>query len=155
MLVLNLNLQNKRIMKPIRLRITVLLAVIFIAGKLYAQHDHPKSPLKILFVGYDPSKPLPEFTRSYPGMMSKEEFIAEYPVRMPAFKALLSEYFAEVKTEDCRDWKVADSDPYDVTIFDFKTTPLEEARTEKGANGETKYIAAKYLPDNFSKPVVF
>lgn len=142
-------------MKHIHLRVVILLAVTLVMGNLYAQHSHPKSPLKILFVGYDPSKPLPEFTRSYPGMMSKEEFIAEYPVRMPAFKKLLSEYFAEVKTEDCRDWKPADSDPYDVTIFDFKTTPLEEARTEKGANGETKYIAAKYLPDNFSKPVVF
>jgi hypothetical protein len=142
-------------MKHMRLHLALLLAVILIAGKLDAQQSRPKSSLKILFVGYDPSKPLPEFNRSYPGMMSKEEFIAEYPVRMPAFKKLLSEYFAEVKTEDCRDWKAADSGPYDVTIFDFKTTPLEEARTEKGVNGETKYIPAKYLSDNFSKPVVF
>lgn len=142
-------------MKYSQLRVVILFVLTVMSGTLYAQHNHPKSPLKILFVGYDPSKPLPEFNRSYPGMMSKEEFIAEYPVRMPAFKKLLSEYFAEVKTEDCRDWKVADSDPYDVTIFDFKTTPLEEARTEKGPNGETKYIPAKYLPDNFSKPVIF
>lgn len=133
----------------------VLLAMFLMAGRLWAQDKHFKSPLKILFVGYDPSKPLPEFNRSYPGMMSKEEFIAEYPVRMPAFKNLLDTYFAEVRTIDCRDWKPSDSDPYDVTIFDFKTTPLEEAKTEKAADGETKYIAAKYLPDNFSKPVVF
>ena len=142
-------------MKKTRLHLVVLLAAALVAGKLYAQQSHPRSPLKILFVGYDPSKPLPEFNRSYPGMMSKEEFNAEYPVRMPAFKKLLGEYFAEVKTIDCRDWKPADSDPYDVTIFDFKTTPLEEARTEKGADGKTKYISGKYLPENFSKPVVF
>lgn len=142
-------------MKHPYLRLVIVLALVVCRGGVYAQNSHLKSPLKILFVGYDPSKPLPEFTRSYPGMMSKEEFIAEYPVRMPAFKQLLSEYFAEVKTIDCRDWKSSDSDPFDVTIFDFKTTPLKEARTEKEANGETKYIAAKYLPDNFSKPVVF
>lgn len=114
-----------------------------------------KYNLKVLFVGYDPAKPMPEFKRSYPGMESKELFTAEYPVRMPAFKALLSTYFTEVTTEDCRDWKPADSDPYDVTIFDFKTTALEEAKTEKGADGETHYISARYLPDDFSKPTVF
>jgi len=133
----------------------MLVSAIFLTAASWAQTNHPKSPLKILFVGYDPSKPMPEFKRSYPGMMSKEGFEAEYPVRMPAFKKLLSEYFSEVKTIDCRDWKAADSDPYDVTIFDFKPNALEEARTEKGANGETKYISAKYLPDNFSKPVIF
>lgn len=133
----------------------ILLAFVCAATTLFSQNSHPKSPLKVLFVGYDPSKPLPEFSRSYPGMMSKEAFVAEYPVRMPAFENLLSQYFDEVKTIDCRDWKPADSDPYDVTIFDFKTTPLEEARSEKDPDGETKYIAAKYLPDNFSKPVIF
>ena len=142
-------------MKNFRLFTIIIVAFISLAGELKAQQGHPKSSLKILFVGYDPSKPLTEFSRTYPGSMSKEEFIAEYPVRMPAFKELLGEYFAEVKTIDCRDWKVTDSDPYDVTIFDFKTTALEEARTEKGPDGETKYLAAKYLPDNFSKPVVF
>src|SRR6185312_9624780 len=139
-----------------KLKIVLLLVLgVGLAGKIYTQPVSHKSSLRILFVGYDPSKPLPEFSRFYPGMMSKEEFTAEYPVRMPAFKELLSKYFAEVKAIDCRDWKPADSDPYDVTIFDFKPKPLAEARTEKGTNGETKYIAAKYLPDNFSKPVVF
>jgi hypothetical protein len=88
-------------------------------------------------------------------MMSKEEFIAEYSVRMPAFRQLLSEYFTQVKTIDCRDWKPSDSEPYDVTIFDFVPRKLEDARTEKGADGKTKYISARYLPDGFSKPVVF
>jgi hypothetical protein len=133
----------------------MLLGSVLLAGTVRAQQSHPKSPLKILFVGYDPSKPLPQFDRSYPGMMSREAFIAEYPVRMPAFKKLLSEYFAEVKTMDCRDWRAEDSEPYDVTIFDFKTRALQEAKMEKGAGGETKYIPARYLPDNFSKPVVF
>jgi hypothetical protein len=140
--------------KNLILAISILL-IACVTLNLQAQSIHGKSPLKVLFVGYDPSKTIPEFDRSYPGMMSKEEFIAEYPIRMPAFEKLLNEYFTEVKTIDCRDWKPSDSGPYDVTIFDFKTTPLQEAKTEKGTNGETKYIAAEYLPKNFSKPVVF
>jgi hypothetical protein len=126
--------------------VLLLLAVIITEANVAAQSPGGKNSLKVLFVGYDPSKPMPESKRYYPGMMSKELFTAEYPVRMPAFKQLLSAYFSEVKTMDCRDWKPADSDPYDVTIFDFKTKPLPD--TAKGK-------PAKYLPDNFSKPVIF
>ena len=133
-------------------RLSLVAAALLMGMSVTGQS---KYPLKVLFVGYDPVKPMPEFKRYYPGMESKELFTAEYPVRMPAFKALLSEYFADVKTEDCRDWKVADSDPFDVTIFDYKTTALEEAKTEKGADGTEKYISARYLPDNFSKPTIF
>ena len=131
-----------------------LLAVLFTLTS-NAQTGHQKSPLKVLYVGYDPSAPMPDMERSAPGMMSKELFAAEYQVRMPAFRQLLSSYFSEVKTIDCRQWKPADSDPYDVTIFDFKPKAIEEARQEKNADGTTKYISAKYLPDDFSKPVVF
>ena len=142
-------------MKQIINRISQLIVLLIFSAAVYAQTGASKSPLKILFVGYDPSKPMPEITRFAPGMMSKEAFTAEYPVRMPAFKELLSRYFKEVKTMDCRDWKASDSDPYDVTIFDFRPAALEPARTEKKANGGTDYISARYLPDNFSKPVVF
>lgn len=137
------------------LKAAILTVLVYMGGTLYAQNFHSKSPLKILYVGYDPSKPLPEMKNYAPGMMTQEGFIAEYPERMPAFKKLLSQYFAEVKTMDCRDWKPADSDPFDVTIFDFKPKAIEEARQEKKADGSTKYISAKYLPDDFSGPVVF
>lgn len=131
--------------------ITLLLVLALFAGSVFAQ----KSAVKVLFVGYDPAKPMPEILRSAPGMMSEEGFKAQYPVRMPAFKTLLSQYFSEVKTMDCRDWNPADSEPYDVTIFDFRTKQVEPAKTEKLANGQTNYTAARYLPDNFSKPVIF
>ncbi|GAO43018.1 hypothetical protein [Flavihumibacter petaseus] len=139
-----------------RSRIIFLLACLAVlaAGQLAAQSGS-KTKLKVLFVGYDPSKPAPETSRSYPGMMSKEEFLKEYPVRMPAFKALLSQYFTEVATVDCRDWKAADSEPYDVTIFDFRTKELEPTRWDTTADGERRYISPRYLPDNFSRPVVF
>lgn len=127
----------------------LLLMISIPAALLQAQQ---KSRLKVLFVGYDPGKPLPEFKRSYPGMMSKEAFTAEYPVRMPAFKALLDQYFTEVSTIDCRDYKPADSGPFDVTIFDFKPNPLPATDGTKTDGGRAK---AKYFPEDFSKPVVF
>lgn len=144
-------------MKKKILPVFLLLAMTICIGPLMAQQGTARSPLKVLFVGYDPAKPMPvsKDQRMYPGGMSKELFGKEYPVRMPAFKKLLSAYFTEVKTIDCRDWKPADSDPYDVTIFDFATAPLEPAKTEKDAAGKEKYTPARYLPDNFSKPVIF
>ncbi|MBV4359248.1 hypothetical protein [Pinibacter aurantiacus] len=142
-------------MKHRIIKLILAVAVICLGGQLSAQ-TVAKAKMKVLFVGYDPSKQMPESKRSYPGMMSKELFAKEYPVRMPAFKALLSQYFTEVATIDCRDWKPSDSDPYDVTIFDFKTKELEPTRQDTDANGRTtKYVSARYLPDNFSKPVVF
>lgn len=132
------------------------LCLLMLIGSVFTisasgQSTNGKQKLKVLYVGYDPSRPLPEITRMAPGGMSKEGFIAEYPVRMPAFKALLNTYFTEVATMDCRDWKPADSESYDVTVFDFKPNPL--------AQQDSARIKAKqrplYLPDNFSKPTVF
>jgi len=133
----------------------IWLVVAYFATTNIARSQQPKSPLKVLFVGYDPSQPMPVFKNRYPGEMTDVGFAAQYPVRMPAFKALLDQYFTVVATIDCRDWKPKDSDPYDVTIFDFKPAALEPSRQEKKANGEVDYIAARYLPDNFSKPVIF
>lgn len=133
-----------------------VLSIFILCVQTAAQSGIRKKPLKVLFVGYDPSKPMPQATRSYPGMMSKELFTAEYPVRMPAFKQLLSTYFTGVQTMDCRDWKPSDSDPYDVTIFDFKPNPLPAtAAASATANGKAAPSRPKYLPDNFAKPVVF
>ncbi|KLT67065.1 hypothetical protein [Pedobacter sp. BMA] len=109
----------------------------------------------VLFVGYDPAKALPEIKRMAPGMMSAKDFIAQYPSRMPAFKELLSRYFSTVKTIDCRDWKPEDSQGYDVTVFDFPTSILEPEKREKLESGKIENIPARYLPDNFDKPVIF
>ncbi|WP_341838863.1 hypothetical protein [Chitinophaga caseinilytica] len=136
--------------------ISRLICLFMLAGALFAssataQSRPPLRPLKVLFVGYDPARPLPEMTRSAPGGMSKEGFIAEYPVRMPAFKALLSQYFSEVATMDCRDWKPADSNPYDVTIFDFRPNPLPQQDSAR----LKRRLRPAFLPDDFSRPVVF
>ena len=141
-------------MKKENLKFGVLVVLMFLNTLLSAAVP-PKIQMKVLFVGYDPGKPAPTLGRFCPGMMTKEGFLAEYPVRMPAFKALLHEYFSNVATIDCRDWKPEDSEPYDVTIFDFSTKVIEPARQERLISGGTKYVPARYLPDNFSKPVVF
>ncbi|WP_316792014.1 hypothetical protein [Pedobacter frigoris] len=136
------------------MRKLMILVLLVLAVPVLAQQPG-LNKTKVLFVGYDPGKPLPDMKRSAPGMMSEKDFTAEYSVRMPAFKGLLSQYFGEVKTMDCRDWKPADSEPYDVTIFDFPTTVIEPAKQEKDEKGNVQYISARYLPDNFSKPVIF
>jgi len=120
------------------------MLIVLLSGMMarsIAQEVQAKSALKILFVGYDPARTPQEFRKG------ADEFTAKDSIRMPAFKELLSRYFAKVSTMDCRDWKPEDSGPFDVTIFDYRTTPIE-----KGNNRE---ISARYLPDNFSKPVVF
>lgn len=145
-------------MKIILKRVCFSLFFLLLIGALTAQSNHAKSKLKVLYVGYDPSKPMPQDKAGFgnPGGMSKEGFAREYSLRMPSFKKLLSEYFAEVKTIDCRDWKPADSEPFDVTVFDFKTTMIDTARMVTDANGRpVRYYTAKYINEDFTKPVVF
>jgi hypothetical protein len=141
-------------MKKVNLKYGVLMLLIFFNTLLIAAIP-PKNPMKVLFVGYDPSKAAPALGRFAPGMMTKEGFLAEYPLRMPAYKALLQQYFTNVATMDCRDWKPEDSEGYDVTIFDFSTKVIEPARQERLSNGTTRSVSARYLPDNFSRPVIF
>src|SRR5690606_29375358 len=54
-----------------------------------------------------------------------------------------------------RDWKAGDSEAYDVTVFDFPSTPLKASVNEIGPDGNRVYKPAEYLPQDFSKPVVF
>lgn len=141
-------------MKKFALSLVVVL-LAFVSSSIYAQTA--KSPLKILFVGYDPAGEVPVFQagRLGPGGMSEVAFRAELPVRMPAFKALLDQYFSHVTTMDVRVWKASDSDNYDVTIFDFPPNPVKPSTNEVGADGKRIYKPAEYLPQDFSKPVVF
>ncbi|WP_157962988.1 hypothetical protein [Chitinophaga deserti] len=135
---------------------TRFLCLLLLMGSLFTipamgQSGKGKYRLKVLYVGYDPSRPLPEIGRMAPGGMSKEGFTAEYPVRMPAFKALLGENFTEVTAMDCRDWKPDTSEPFDVTIFDFKPNPLPQQDTAR----IKQHHRPAFLPNNFSKPTVF
>lgn len=122
-----------------------IMLIVFVLGfQEKSSAKNAKYPLKVLFVGYDVNRMPQEFREGL------DEFTAKDSVRMPAFKALLNNYFTEVKTIDCRDWKPEDSKPFDVTVFDYRTTPIEKEGNEDGKNAQ-KY----YLPDDFSKPVIF
>lgn len=126
------------------IRLILIMLVLFSGLSGIAQAQSTKSPLRILFVGYDVNRKPQEFRRG------ADEFTEADSARMPEFRKLLSEYFTDVHTIDCRDWKQEDSESYDVTIFDYPTTPIEKGSREPG-----NYVPDRYLPDDFSKPVVF
>jgi hypothetical protein len=76
----------------------------------------PKIPLRVLYVGYDPQKPMPAKLVWY--MPSEKRYAEFFKSRMPAFKRFLDKNFTVVKTVDGRDYDVKMSDSVDVTIFD-------------------------------------
>lgn len=120
-----------------------LLCSILCCNTVQAQRT--KSPIKVLFVGYNlAAGQVPAESDMHTEEGSRP--YAQDSIRMPAFKALLDKYFAVVKTEDYRQYKPEDSGPYDVTIFDYPTTAIEKG-SGKGPS--------KYLPDNFTRPVIF
>ncbi|MBS1662861.1 MAG: hypothetical protein JST68_17585 [Bacteroidetes bacterium] len=75
-----------------------------------------KIPLKVLYVGYSPDRPMPEKLVYY--MPSGERYAEIYKTRMPAFKSFLEKNFTVVKAMDVRDYKASASDGVDVTILD-------------------------------------
>lgn len=75
-----------------------------------------KIPLKVLYVGYNPEKPMPANVVYY--STSAPVVAKVYKTRMPDFKAFLENRFAEVAVVDVRDYEPAMSDKADVTIMD-------------------------------------
>ena len=88
----------------------------FATGVNKTQVTPSKIPLRVLYVGYDPQKPMPAKLVWF--MPSEKRYAEFYKSRMPAFKSFLEKNFTEVKTVDGRDYDVKMSDSVDVTIFD-------------------------------------
>ncbi|KQM72891.1 hypothetical protein ASE74_21570 [Pedobacter sp. Leaf216] len=95
--------------------LTVCLMLIslltFASGK-----RRDKIALRVLYVGYNPDKPMPENVVYYsttPGIVDKV-----YKTRMADFKAFLEQRFTEVSVVDVADYKVEMSDEVDVTLMD-------------------------------------
>lgn len=100
---------------------TVLLAFsLFNGSNANAGNDKPhltaKIPLTVLYVGYDPVKPMPQTLVYY--MTTNDRYAAIYKTRMEAFKLFLEKKFTVVKTIDVRDYTASMSDQADVTIMD-------------------------------------
>lgn len=133
----------------------LLLAISFLLPSLnYGQN---KLDLKVLYVGYQPDKPLPEkLTATAIGGMSEERFKEDYKTRYPAFMDYLGATFSNVKGVDSRDYKAELSEGYDVTIFDQTPPPIADRVMEMDANGQvTKYVPAKYIEESFDHATVF
>jgi hypothetical protein len=117
-----------------------------------------KQNLSVLYVGYDPSIPLPEKvikSSTGNGGMTEERFIEDYKTRFPEFKGYLEKYFTKVKTVDARDYKQEMSTDYDVTIFDQTIEPWKERILEQKPDGTNHYEPAKYLTDDFDRATIF
>ncbi|SMD15129.1 Disulphide bond corrector protein DsbC [Pedobacter nyackensis] len=118
----------------------------------FGQKSASLIPLKILYVGNDPSRPNP-IPDAKSGWPKRNHDLG--PTRMPDFKQFLDQHFKAVTLVDARDYKPALSNDYDVTIFDAQPEPLVPEKKIKDADGRIiKTIYAKYLPENFSKPVI-
>jgi hypothetical protein len=75
-----------------------------------------KIPLKVLYVGYNPEKPMPANVVYYSTTVPAIE--RAYKTRMADFKAFLEARFTQVELIDVRDYNAAMSDKVDVTIMD-------------------------------------
>jgi peroxiredoxin len=73
-------------------------------------------PMKVLYVGYDPEKPMPSTLVYY--MPANNRYAEIYQTRMNAFRSFLGKNFTTVKTIDVRDYTARSSDSVDVTILD-------------------------------------
>jgi hypothetical protein len=103
-------------MKKYMLLVLVMVSALTITCASAFNVPAAKIALRILYVGYDPQKPMPAKLVWY--MPSEKRYAEFYKTRMPAFKSFLEKNFNEVKTVDGRDYDVKMSDAVDVTIFD-------------------------------------
>lgn len=94
-----------------------LLAVLLFLGlSCTATAQGKKIALKVLYVGYQPQRPMPEKLVYY--MTTTDRYASIYKTRMPAFQLFLEKHFTQVSTVDVRDYKPELSDRVDVTIMD-------------------------------------
>ncbi|GAA4311848.1 hypothetical protein GCM10023149_06940 [Mucilaginibacter gynuensis] len=114
----------------------LLLVLLSVFTLMQAKADGGKAPakkisLRVLYVGYDPRKPMPEKLVYY--MTTDDRYAEIYKNRMPDFKAFLQNNFTNVGVVDVADYKAEMSNLYDVTIVD--AGPIQ-------------------LPANFDRPTI-
>jgi hypothetical protein len=92
----------------------ILLAAA--ANALTVKPEPLKIPLKVLYVGYNPDKPMPANVVYYSTSSPVVERV--YKTRMADFKTFLEHRFTEVATVDAREYSAPMSNSVDVTIMD-------------------------------------
>jgi hypothetical protein len=81
-----------------------------------AQAPKVPIPLKVLYVGYSPERPMPQKLVYY---MTSDSLLPKiYRERMNDFRTFLEKNFTVVRTVDVRDYSAKQSDSADVTIMD-------------------------------------
>ena len=121
-------------MKSLKKSIILTAAFLFLLGQVCMSQSMQKQHVKVLYVGFDPSLPIPDSLKDntkLTGSASLERFTSEYKTRMPAFKNYLEKYFTIVKTIDARRYDMKMSAGYDVTIFDEVIQPWKKRVYEK------------------------
>jgi hypothetical protein len=111
-------LKNKCILMKLLQFYFALTAMILItvAGSAKSVAGAEKIPLKVLYVGYKPERPMPSTIVYYSTSLPVVERV--YKTRMADFKRFLEERFTTVDIVDARDYSPSMSDAADVTIMD-------------------------------------
>lgn len=91
----------------------IIILSLLISSQVFAKE---KISLKVLYVGYNPEKPMPADVVYY--STSAKVVAKMYQTRMADFKAFLEARFQEVKVVDVRDYLAEMSNEVDVTIMD-------------------------------------
>lgn len=130
---------------------TCLLLFFFASN---AQVNDDKTDMKILYVGFDPAKPILRVSQFRDS--NSERYEMDVISRWPAFNIYLKRRFTQVTSVDARDYKEAMSANHDVTIFDELPSVIREQVLEKDDNGQvTKYMPPVYLSDNYNHATIF
>lgn len=123
------------------------LAVLVLAGGAQAAQAITKSPLSILYVGVNPSKPLVE---DEPILNSNPERAEELQrARTGDWAQFLKQYFQSVKVVYGEEYKEAMSSEYDVTIFDALPPLLRNVNVVNPKTGERVDTRSEYLSKNY------
>jgi len=134
------------------INIIVSLLLFSLAGN--AQEDASKTTMKVLYVGYDPAKPILRSSQFRDA--SSERYEMDVISRWPAFNIYLKRRFTDVTSVDARDYREEMSSDHDVTIFDELTPPIREEIREQDENGQiVKYVPPAYLSEEYHHATIF
>lgn len=133
--------------------LSVFIFICWMMGIAVAVPVIHKQDLKVLYVGYRPDMPLPDWAI----LRIAAEQQTDYKGRMPAFEQLLGKYFTMVKTVDARDYTERMSQDYDVTVFDALPRPLKMPVVKKDSvfGFTISQESGVYLTEEFDRPAVF
>jgi len=101
-----------------RISFALLLLVMMISAQTQGSRQPAKLQLSVLYVGYNPEKPMPQGKDFVHYMPSGERYAEIYKNRMGDFRRFLERNFRKAFAVDVRDYQPAMSDQYDVTIID-------------------------------------